>query len=283
MSWIKERVFRYCDQILSGEIKACKKHIWAVERFLRDYENCQKEDSLFYFDWEIVEDFYWWAREFRHYEGILTGQRVELTDFQLFLAANIFGFKKRSNGARRFRKVYIQLARKNAKSHFMAMVTSFVTFLGDERQRAFIAGWTREQSSEVYEAVKFEIESSDLLEGKWQEAYEKIDIVTTHPVIIPLLREARETGDGKNPSVPIVDEYHAHETSEISDVVDSGMVARREPLMLIITTAGFNLESPCYKEYEYVSKILDPDSDTKNDDYFVMICELEPGDDIKDE
>lgn len=283
MNRIKERVFNYCEQILSGKIKACQKHKWAVERFLRDYEGCQKEDSPFYFDWEIVEDFYWWAREFRHYEGILAGQRVELTDFQLFLAANIFGFKKRSNGARRFRKVYIQLARKNAKSQFMAMVTSFVTFLGDERQRAFIAGWTREQSSEVYEAVKLGIESSDLLEGKWREAYGKIEIFSNNSVIIPLSREARKTGDGKNPSVAIVDEYHAHETSEIYDVLDSGMVARKEPLMFIITTAGFNLESPCYKEYEYVSKILDPDSGVENDDYFAMICELEPGDDIKDE
>lgn len=283
MNWIEERVFAYCDKILSGEIKACRKHIWAVKRFLKDYEDCQKKDSLFYFDWETVEDFYWWAREFRHTEGILAGQRVELTDFQLFISANIFGFKKRSNGARRFRKVYIQLARKNAKSQFLAIVASFVTFLGDERQRAFIAGWTRDQSSEVYDAVKLGIESSELLQGKWREAYGKIEIFSNNSVIIPLSKEARKTGDGKNPSVGIVDEYHAHETSEIYDVLDSGMVARKEPLMFIITTAGFNLESPCYKEYEYVSKILDPESDVENDDYFVMICELDPGDDIKDE
>ncbi|WP_233099831.1 terminase TerL endonuclease subunit [Bacillus velezensis] len=80
-----------------------------------------------------------------------------------------------------------------------------------------------------------------------------------------------------------MDEYHAHETSEIYDVLDSGMVARRSPLMAVITTAGFNMERPCFKEYQYTSKILDPDIDTENDDYFVMICELDPEDDIKDE
>lgn len=61
------------------------------------------------------------------------------------------------------------------------------------------------------------------------------------------------------------------------------MVARKEPLMFIITTAGFDLSRPCYREYEYVSDILDPSKNVENDDYFVMICELEKNDDIKDE
>ncbi|MGF9725743.1 hypothetical protein ABEX00_16515 [Bacillus safensis] len=66
-------------------------------------------------------------------------------------------------------------------------------------------------------------------------------------------------------------------------MLDSGMVARRSPLMVVITTAGFNLNSPCFKEYEYTSKILDPGIDVKNDGYFAMICELDPEDYIKDE
>jgi len=283
MNWIIERIFTYCDDILSGKINACQKHKWAVKRFLKDFEDCQTDDSPFYFDEEVVEDFYWFAREFRHTEGVLAGEPVELTDYQLFKGANIFGFKKRRNGARRFRKVYDQVARKNAKSQFLGIVSGFITFLGEEKQRAFIAGWTRDQSSEVYEAVRAGITSSVLLKGKWKEAYGKIEILRNKSVIIPLSKEARKTGDGKNPTVGIVDEYHAHETSEIYDVLASGMVARKEPLMFIITTAGFDLERPCYREYTYVSQILDPNSEVENDDYFVMICELDQGDDIKDE
>ena len=104
-----ERVFEYCDSILNGKIKAGQKHKWAVKRFLRDYEDCQNDDNPFYFDENELEDFYWFAHEFRHVEGILAGQRIELVDFQLFLATNIFCFKKKSNGARKIRKVYIQL------------------------------------------------------------------------------------------------------------------------------------------------------------------------------
>lgn len=284
-----ERVFSYCDKIISGEIKAGKKHKWAVKRFLRDFEDCQNEDSPFYFDENELEDFYWFAHEFRHVEGILAGERIELVDFQLFLVVNIFCFKKKKNNARKIRKVYIQLGRKNAKSQFLAIVSAYVTFFGDEKQRAFIAGWTRDQSSEVYDAVLAGIQSSDLLEEKWHQAYGKINIHRNKSVIIPLSKEARKTGDGKNPSVSIVDEYHAHETSEIYDVLSSGMVARKEPLIFIITTAGFTLSGPCYTEYEYVTKILDPDQPEENDEYFAMICELDKDDegnlidDINDE
>lgn len=284
-----DRVFDYCNKILNGEIKAGKKHIWAVERFLRDYEECQTDDSLFYFEEDTLDDFYWFAHEFKHVEGVLAGQPIELVDFQLFLAVNILCFKKKKNGARKIRKVYIQLGRKNAKSQFLAIISGFITFFGDEKQRVFIAGWLKEQSEEVYEAIRSGINTSELLDGKWKEAYSKIEILRNSSVIIPLSKEARKSGDGKNPSVGIVDEYHRHDTSEIYDVLASGMVARREPLMFIITTAGFDLNKPCFKEYEYVSKILDPDQSQENDEYFAIICELDKDDegnlidDIKDE
>ncbi|MCY8539721.1 terminase large subunit [Bacillus haynesii] len=278
-----ERVWAYCEKILSGEIKACQKHKWAVQRFFKDVEALADSECPFYYDAEAVLDFYEWARQFRHVEGILAGEPIELTDFQLFIAANVYGFFKKENGARRFRKVYIQLARKNAKSQFLALMASYEVFPTTEKHRVFIAGWSREQSDEVYQAILEQLQHAPILEGKYTSANGRVKKYKTNSIIQPLSREARKLGDGKNPSLGIVDEYHAHETSEIYDVLDSGMVARRSPLMAIITTAGFNMERPCFKEYQYTSKILDPDADTENDDYFVMICELDPDDDIKDE
>lgn len=279
-----EVVLSYCDDILTGKIKASRKHKWAVRRFFNDLEKCETDSECpYYFDETVIEDFYYWANEFEHVEGVLAGQKVELVPFQLFIVANIFGFKKKSNGARRFRKVYIQLARKNAKSQFLAIIASYIAFLGEEKQRAYIAGWQKEQSDEVYAAVRDGLKSSSLLEGRWKESYGKIQVFKNSSVIVPLSRETRKTGDGKNPSLGVVDEYHAHKTSEIYDVIDSGMVARKEPLMVVITTAGFDLSTPCYTEYQYVSRVINPDDDVENDDYFVMICELDPEDDVKDE
>ena len=62
------------------------------------------------------------------------------------------------------------------------------------------------------------------------------------------------------------------------------MAARENPLIVIITTSGFDLNSPCYKEYQYVSKILDPElEDVEDDSYYICIYEMEKGDDLSDE
>lgn len=111
-------------------------------------------------------------------EGVLAGEPVELTDFQLFISVNVFCFKKKRNGARRFRKVYIQLARKNAKSQFLAIIGSYIAFLGDEKQRMYIAGWQKDQSDEVYIAVKDGIGSSELLDGNGKKHTERLKFTT---------------------------------------------------------------------------------------------------------
>ncbi|MEX3743558.1 terminase large subunit domain-containing protein [Lysinibacillus xylanilyticus] len=225
MNWVLERVINYCDDILSGKIKACVKHKWAVQRFLKDYEDCQRDDSPFYFDEGVGEDFYWWANEFEHVEGVLAGKKIELNDFQLFISVNIFCFKKKRNGARRFRKVYIQLARKNEKSQFLAIVGTYITFLDEEKQRKYIVGWQKDQSDEVYIAVRDGIKSSELLDGKWKEAYGKMEVFNNGSVIVPLSREKRKIGDGKNPSVGIVDEY-TEKTKSTIDRVPANLIER---------------------------------------------------------
>src|SRR5690625_6240499 len=89
--------------------------------------------------------------------------------------------------------------------------------------------------------------------------------------------------DSTIPQYGIIVEDHAHPTTEFYDIIDSGMGARPQPLLMIITTAGYNLNHPCYRvEYRYVSQILDPNNPIENDRYFVMINELDKDDDIKD-
>jgi phage terminase large subunit-like protein len=105
-----------------------------------------------------------------------------------------------------------------------------------------------------------------------------------------LSNEDKKKGDGANPHYGLIDEYHQHDTEEHYDTLTSGMKTRKQPLLFIITTAGMELNNPCYRvEYRYVTDILDPDSEVDNDRYFVMINELETDDegnlidDIKDE
>ena len=272
------RVVDYANDIVNKKILACEKHIFSCKRFLEDFNN-----PNYYFDKVELLKFYLWSRQFKHRAGILKNEIIELIDFQLFVIANLFCWKRKDNGYRRYRKAYIQLARKNAKSQLLSLIASYECFLSDEQSEVYLAGWDKEQSSIVYREIESQLRSSQRLQGKYKGSYGKITNLKDGGFIKPLSREARNTGDGTNPSVGIIDEYHSHKTSEIYDVILSGMVARPQPLMNIITTAGFDLTRPCYKEYEYVSKILDPNIDVHNEEYFAIICELDKDDNIKDE
>ena len=272
------RLNKYSNDVIDGEIIACKKHIWSCKRFLKDL----KSDKYFFDEIELLR-FYMWSRQFKHRAGVLKNKKIELTDFQLFIVGNLFCFKNKNTKLRRFRKAYIQLARKNAKSQLLAVIASYENFLSEEQAEVYLAGWDKEQSSIVYREILSQIKGCDRLKGKFKDSYGKLTSIKDGSFIKPLSREARNTGDGTNPSVGIVDEYHAHKTSEIYDVILSGMVAREQPLMCIITTAGFDLTRPCFKEYEYISKILNPDIDIDNEEYFAIVCELDEEDSIQDE
>lgn len=273
-----DRLENYANEIIKGNIIACKKHIWACKRYFKD-----KENKKYYFDKMELVRFYVWSRQFKHRAGVLKNQIIDITDFQLFIIGNIFCYKNSITHYRKYRKAYIQLARKNAKSQLLSLIASYECFLSDEQAEVYLAGWDKEQSSIVYREITNQLQGCERLSGKYKNSYGKITSVKDGSFIKPLSREAKNTGDGTNPSLGIVDEYHAHKTSEIYDVILSGMVARPQPLMTIITTAGFDLSRPCFREYEYVGKILNPDVDIENEEYFVMVCEIEEEDNIQDE
>ena len=196
-----ERVDKYCEQILNGEIKACKKLKWACERYKKD-----KNNNKFYFDKIELLRVYMWAKQFKHRAGVLKGQHIELTDFNLFVVANIFCWRNSNDKKRRIRKVYIQLARKNMKSQLMAIIASYIDFNSkDEQQEIYLAGYDKEQSSIVYREIKYQLDTCDRLKGKYKDSYGKITNIKDGSFIKPLSREARNTGDGTNPSCAIVD------------------------------------------------------------------------------
>lgn len=281
---LHKRVLNYCNDIISGKIKACKKHVWACQRFLRELNQAETDKEYpYYYHLDELYKVYIWARMFKHHKGELAGQPIELTDFQLFVVANLFCWKNKKGDYRRFKLAYIQLARKNAKSQLLAIIASYVSFLTTEMQECYISGWTREQSNKVYEQILAQINSCDFLRGRYKVANGYITHIKSGSTIKPLSKEARKQGEGSHGTINILDEYHTHPTSEIKDVLLNSTLGRPESLTAMITTAGDRINSPCHQEYEYASKIVDLDHPTDNDEYFALICELEPDDDVADE
>ena len=287
---LQERIISYAKSVINDEVfireedgKAItgamgKKFKQACDRFFKDLK-----DERYYMDWQEVLRFNRWASMFKHTKGVLAREHIKLTDWQLFLVANIFGMKQKKNGFRKYREAYIQIAKKNTKSQLLSMMVSYVAFLSDQAEEVYISCWTRDQSNLVYNEALAQINQVNMLEDRYSDSYQMIKVYNNNSTIRALSREARKSADGQNPSFAVLDEYKDNVTSELRDTQKNGMVARAEPMLVIITTAGFDLNVPCFNDYEYYTDILDPEVDVENDEVFIAICEIDKGDDIKDE
>ncbi len=279
---ILEELIHYSNDVVNKKILACKKHIKACKRFINDLHRMEHDESFFYY-WDEYEaqKIVNWYKFMKHSKGILAGKPIILDSFQKFVVCNIEAWKSIDTGYRRFKYAYIQLARKNAKSQIEAGMGSYeAAARGVKAAEIYTLGVEREQAKIVFDEI--DLMCGKVVHKKFKFNQKEITHKKSKSVIKHLSKKAGKTGDGKNPQMAIIDEYHAHPNSDQYDVMVSGMVSRAEPLIVIISTAGKDFEDkPCYSEYNYCSNILDETID--NDEYFIMITELDKGDDPKDE
>lgn len=288
---LTDELIQYSKDCIADTRHVCQKHRWACERFLNDLKKSGTKDFPYIFDEEKALRFFEWAALHKHTKGVLAGEPIEFTPIQRFIFGNVYGWVHQDTGLRRFRKAYWQVARKNAKSQSLAIVGDYeLMALGEPMSEVYIGATKSMQAKIIYNEVVAMLKRCPLLKGKWHESYGVIRHPKSDSILRALSKDDGKTGDGLNPQCGLIDEYHAHPTDEILEVINTGMVARRQPLLFIITTAGTNFGGPCYRvEYPLVEKILDPSLDFDVADYFCMVNELDRDqegnliDDVKDE
>lgn len=288
---LTDELIQYSKDCIADTRHVCQKHRWACERFLKDLKKSGTKEFPYIFDEEKALRFFEWAALHRHTKGVLAGEPIEFTPIQRFIFGNVYGWIHQETGLRRFRKAYWQVARKNAKSQSLAIVGDYeLMALGEPMSEVYIGATKSMQAKIIYNEVVAMLKRCPLLKGKWHESYGVIRHPKSDSILRALSKDDGKTGDGLNPQCGLIDEYHAHPTDEILEVINTGMVARRQPLLFIITTAGTNFGGPCYRvEYPLVEKILDPSLDFDVADYFCMVNELDRDqegnliDDVKDE
>lgn len=286
---IKEELIKYSNDCLNDIIPSGQKHKWACLRFLNDIKNSElnilSTPFEYYWNEEEANKIVKWFGYLKHSKGVLAGQFITLNTWQKFCLCQIYGWEHKETFLRRFTKSFIEVARKNAKSQMEAGVTLYEMSTratkNKEIYECYCAGVKREQSEVIFNECKNMLKGSPL-RGKFKITKNSIQHVKTTSSLKPLNKQDGKEGDGSNPALLVLDEYHQHKTTEFYDLGLGGNT--KESLLMIITTAGVDLTYPCFtQEYTYCSKILDPNVDIDNEEYFIDICEIDEDDDIEDE
>ena len=269
----------YIREVTSGKVPVCKMVKLAVKRHVSDLKKSKAGTFPYYFDQKKAQSAIIFFSLLVHTKGKLAGQKLKPEPWQQFIIAMIYGWRRVDNNKRRFRKAYIQVARKNGKS-FLAAGVSLYDLITEPGAEVYSAATKKDQARIVFDDAKKTVQySKDLKKYIKPLAH---SLTCADGSMKPLASDSN-TLDGLNPSCAIIDEYHAHKTTELIDVIDTGMRARQQPLMFIITTAGNNRNAPCFEEYENCKKLLSGADGYENDEYFCIIYELDKGDDWKEE
>lgn len=242
----------YAEQVRSGEILVCEYVRLAVERYYADLDRAL--DMGRYFDKKAAMRAIHFIEKLKHTKGEWAGQRFRLEPWQQFVLWNIFGWKN-ADGTRRFRYAYIEIARKNGKTALSAGIGLYMLFAdGESRPEVYSAATVKDQAKICFSDAVEIVKATDL--KNYLTPYRNSIVYELKGGTMKPLSSDYGTHDGLNPSCGIIDEFHAHKDSGMFDVIKLAFGARRQPLMFIITTAGFDKSGVCYAYRENVIKVL---------------------------
>ena len=248
--------------------------VWAPER-----DRWESPDGAYYFDTEAADN----AQDFFpsllvHHIGEFAGEPFVLRDDQAQLMVRpIFGWKRSSDGLRRFRKLFAFCPKGYGKSPLSAGLGIYLARCdGEAAAEVYALAADRENARIVHDNAKIMIENSPLLHEGCEITKNAIVWAEIHSTYKVLSADAT-TAHGLRPSAAIFDEMHAQKNRDLYEAIKKSMVKRRQPLMIIITHAGTDDEGICYEEYEYAKAVLQGQS--HDDACLPVIFEAQPDED----
>ena len=268
---------RYARGVLSGRIPACSLVKKACERQLDDLDR-YGDGKRFIYDAEAGDRICWFIEHLTHVKGELAGQEIKLEPWQVFILHTTFSWKT-TEGIRRFRRVYIEVPRGNGKSSLSSGVALFC-LCGDREPGAEVYSFatTRDQAKIVFGDAKEMARQNPKLKRAFdlQVLATSLYVPKTNSYFQAKSAEG-STLDGLNTHLAVIDELHAHKTRAVYDVVETSLGKRRNSLMWVITTAGFDTAGICYEVRSFVKQVLNKEA--QDESQFGIIYGLDEGDD----
>lgn len=275
-----ERALGYANDVVAGKVPAGLYVRLACQRFLDDLA---REDWPFEYRADLADKAVRFMELMPHTKGKWASKQelLRLEPWQCFAECNLFGWVRKESGLRRFRESYEEVPRKNGKSARVAARGVYL-FCADN-----------ESGAEVYSGATTEKQAHEVFRPAWQMVQKLKGLRDRYgveqagnpknpgPMYVTSDMSKFETmigkpGDGASPHAAIVDEYHEHDTDQMVDAMQTGMGAREQPLLSVITTAGSNLGGPCYEKRRDVIRILE--GQVKDETIFGVIYGIDEGD-----
>lgn len=261
---------KYARDVISGSIPAAKYIKLACQRHIDDLDWQDDAGFAFRFDKKAATKACAFIELMPHTKGkwAQAAQVLVLEPWQIFMTACLFGWVRRKDNTRRFRRFLLLVPRKNGKSAWAAAVGLYMLCADGEYGAEIYSGATSEkQAWEVFKPARLMANKRPQLCRHYGVTVNasNIHIMVNGSKFEPLIGNP---GDGSSPSCAIVDEYHEHDTNRMFDTMETGMGARDQPLMLVITTAGDNIAGPCYEMQQDAQKMLEG---TRQDDELLAL------------
>jgi phage terminase large subunit-like protein len=269
---------KYARDVSIGKILACK---WVKLACKRQTEDLKKYARSGLYEWSKEEAgrICRFIELLTHTKGELAGQRVVLEPWQIFILTTVFGWRRRADGGRRFRRVYIEVPRGSGKSTLSSGVALYC-LLADHEPGAEVYSFatTRDQAKIVFGDAKVMAEHNPALRERFglQVLANALYVSSTNSTFQAKSAEG-STLDGLNTHLAVVDELHAHKTRAVYDVVETSLGKRRSSLLWCITTAGFDTSGICYEVRTMCTKVLSRLADDETQ--FAIIYTIDDGDD----
>jgi len=246
---------QYALDVGSGKVLACKWVRLATVRYLSDLDNADKLGI--YFDEKAVEKVFKFFKLLKFTKGEWSGKVFKLEPWQQFILANIFGWMNESDGSRRFRYAYLETARKSGKTELLAGVgLQGVSADKEGGAEVYSVATKLDQARISHSAASMMVRKSPQLSKVIKIYKNNLHVVETGSKFEPLGSDSK-TLDGLNVSRGLIDELHAHKTRDLWEVITTATGARKQPLIMAITTAGFNKQSICWEQHDYTEKVLE--------------------------
>jgi len=223
----------------------------------------------------------------RHYKGEWgprpghpQGDMIVLEPWQMFIVGALFGWK-RADGTRRFRSVYVEVAKKNGKTLLAAGIAILLAFFDGEAGAEVYSGATkRDQAKLSWTDAATMIRRNPSLKGRIQINAGSLSDLSTASFFKPLGQDS-DTDQGINVHGAIIDELHVHVDRTLLDNLETAASARRQPVIFKITTAGVKRDSVWAEERADAVAVIE--GRATDDSMLALIYTLDEGDDPFDE